>query len=214
MSTVNKIGVLVSGGGTNLQAIIDNIHFGSCNAEIACVISNVTDAYALTRAKQANIPNLVIQHGDYESRTAFETALIEVLQQHQVNIIALAGFMRILGPTLVSEYLGNILNIHPALLPNFPGLNTHQRALDAGVAQHGCSVHFVTEELDGGPVILQAPVDVLADDTAEVLAKRVLEKEHIIYPQCIEWLCDGKIKLQGASAYFEDGHLEQPLLLA
>ena len=208
-----KIAVLVSGGGTNLQAIIDKIHFGNCPAEIACVISNKTDVYALTRAAKAEIISHVIKHGDYKTRQEFEKALISTLDQHGVDIIVLAGFMRVLGKTFINAYSGKILNIHPALLPNFPGLNTHQRAIDAGVNTHGCSVHFVTEELDGGPVILQAEVEILADESAEDLAKRVLEKEHIIYPRCIEWLVDKKIMLRNQQTYYEDKLLNQPLLL-
>ena len=210
---MNNIGVLVSGGGTNLQAIIDKIHLGPCNAQVRCVISNVADVYALTRAKSANIPAQVIKHGDFSTRSEFENALIDAMDIFDVDLILLAGFLRILDQTFIARYRGRILNIHPSLLPEFPGLHTHQRAIDAGATKHGCSVHFATTELDGGPIILQASVPVLADDDADTLAARVLEKEHIIYPMCVEWLCEGKVYFQNGSAYFEQNPLEQPLQL-
>ena len=210
---MNNIGVLVSGGGTNLQAIIDKIHMGPCDAQIRCVISNVPEVYALTRAKSANIPGQVIQHGQFSSRSEFENALIDAMDIFDVNMVLLAGFMRVLDTTFIARYRGRILNIHPCLLPDFPGLHTHQRVLDAGADRHGCSVHFATTELDGGPVILQASVPVLMDDDADSLAARVLEQEHIIYPMCVEWLCEGKIHFQDGGAYFEQQRLEHPLQL-
>ena len=210
---MNNIGVLVSGGGTNLQAIIDQIHFGACDAQIRCVISNVADVHALTRAANANIPHQVIPHTDYVDRSQFENALIDAMDLFDIDMVLLAGFMRVLSPTFISRYRGQILNIHPSLLPKFPGLHTHQRALDAGVKEHGCSVHFATTELDGGPVILQARIPVLTDDDANSLAARVLEKEHIIYPKCVAWLCEKKISLQDNAVYFKQTRLEKPLLL-
>ena len=211
--TAKNIGVLVSGGGTNLQSIIDQIHLGSCNAKITCVISNKAEVYALTRAQNANIPTSVIDHTQYDHRTDFEKILLEELNHHSVEILVLAGFMRVLSETFTDNFKGNSLNIHPSLLPDFPGLHTHQRALDAKVNQHGCSVHFVTGELDGGPVILQASVPVYRKDDAHSLAARVLEKEHIIYPRCIEWLCTQKISLQNGHAYYKDALLKKPLQL-
>lgn len=208
-----RIGVLVSGGGTNLQSVIDHIHVGECNATIECVISNKANVYALTRAKQANIPQHVISHKDHNSRALFESALITTLKKHQVNTVVLAGFMRVLESTFIDAFPGRILNIHPSLLPKYPGLHTHQRALESGDSSHGCSVHFATTELDGGPVILQASVNVSADDSAESLAKRVLEKEHIIYPKCIQWLCEEKIHYQNGSAFYENEKLTMPLQL-
>ena len=210
---LSNIGVLVSGGGTNLQAIIDQIHLGPSDAQIKCVISNIPDVYALTRATDANIPQQVIRHQEFADRSAFENALIDALDLFDVDLIVLAGFMRVLSPTFIARYAGRILNIHPSLLPAFPGLHTHQRAIDAGANEHGCSVHFATSELDGGPVILQAKVPVLSDDDAETLAKRVLEKEHIIYPKCVDWLCQQKISLRGNVAYFENEPLKEPLQL-
>ena len=212
-SVSNKIGVLVSGGGTNLQSIIDHIHFGSVNAQIECVISNVSGVYALTRADKANIPHHVIPHKDYANRTEFESALIEVLDKHNVDTIVLAGFMRVLETTFISHYPGRILNIHPSLLPKYSGLHTHQRVLESGDSSHGCSVHFATTELDGGPVILQASVPVLENDSAEILAKRVLEKEHIIYPKCVQWLCENRIYYKEGYAYFDNQQLTSPLQL-
>lgn len=209
----SSIGVLVSGGGTNLQAIIDKIHLGACNAQIRCVISNVPDVYALQRAKEAAIPSQVIKHTDYSSRSEFENALIDAMDIFDVDMVLLAGFMRILDKTFISRYRGRILNIHPSLLPEFPGLHTHQRALDAATEKHGCSVHFATAELDGGPVILQASVPVLSSDDAITLAARVLEKEHIIYPMCVEWLCEGKIHFQDGNAFYNQERLECPLQL-
>ena len=210
---LGNIGVLVSGGGTNLQAVIDKIHLGPSSAQIRCVISNVADVYALTRAKTANIPSQVIKHTDYASRSEFENALIDTLDIFDVDMIVLAGFMRVLDKTFISRYRGRILNIHPSILPSFPGLHTHQRAIESGATEHGCSVHFATAELDGGPVILQARVPVLDDDDASTLAARVLEKEHIIYPKCIEWLCEGKIYFQDGGAFYEQKRLECPLQL-
>ena len=212
-NTENKIGVLVSGGGTNLQSIIDNIHFGDCSANIECVISNKPNVYALTRAEQASIPTHVVQHNDYTTRQGFEQSMIALLDQHSVNMVILAGFMRVLESHFIERYLGRILNIHPSLLPKFSGLHTHQRALEAGENTHGCSVHFATAELDGGPVIIQASVPVLNNDTEETLAARVLEKEHIIYPLCIEWLCENKIAYQNGMAYFQGTPLNVPLQL-
>lgn len=210
---LGNIGVLVSGGGTNLQAVIDKIHQGPSSAQIRCVISNVADVYALTRAKTANIPSQVIKHTDYASRSEFENALIDTLDIFDVDMIVLAGFMRVLDKTFISRYRGRILNIHPSILPNFPGLHTHQRVIDTGASEHGCSVHFATAELDGGPVILQARVPVLDDDDASTLAARVLEKEHIIYPICVEWLCEGTIYFQDGGAFYEQKRLECPLQL-
>ena len=208
-----RIGVLVSGGGTNLQSIIDHIHLGACNATIECVISNVADVYALTRAQQAGISSHVVSHKNYDSRATFESVLIDTLEKHNVNTVVLAGFMRVLENTFISHYLGRVLNIHPSILPKYPGLHTHQRAIESGDSSHGCSVHFATAELDGGPVILQASVPVLSDDTPQSLAKRVLEKEHIIYPKCVQWLCESKIHYENGDAYFRGSKLTKPLQL-
>ena len=210
---INNIAVLVSGGGTNLQSIIDNIHFGSCNANIKCVVSNVANVYALERTEKANIPSHVVAHGNYKNRQDFENALIQILEKHSVNTVILAGFMRILESTFINHYPGRILNIHPSLLPKYPGLNTHQKAIENHDQTHGCSVHFATTELDDGPVILQASVPVLESDNAETLAKRVLEKEHIIYPMCVHWLCEGTIHHKNGVVYFNEQTLHSALQL-
>lgn len=211
--SADKIGVLVSGGGTNLQSIIDNIHLGDCAAEIECVISNIADVYALTRAEKAGISHHVVSHKDFSHRATFEQALIDTFDRYGVDTIVLAGFMRVLESTFISRYSGRILNIHPSLLPKYSGLHTHQRALDNGDSSHGCSVHFATMELDGGPVILQASVPVLDGDNAEQLAQRVLEKEHIIYPKCVQWLCENRIYYKEGCAYFNEQPLDTPLQL-
>ncbi|MEM7402337.1 MAG: phosphoribosylglycinamide formyltransferase, partial [Pseudomonadota bacterium] len=180
-----KIAVLISGGGSNLQSIIDHVTLGHINASIACVISNNPDVYGLERAKQAQIPTHIIEHNNYLSRESFEQELIKTLAVYSIKLIVLAGFMRVLGPTFINEYPGKILNIHPSLLPKFTGLHTHARALEANEVEHGCSVHFVTTELDEGPLIIQAKVNIEDTDTADELAARVLEKEHMIYPLAV-----------------------------
>lgn len=205
--------MLVSGGGTNLQSIIDHIHVGESHASIVCVISNIADVYALTRAQSADIPHQVISHRQYDSRADFESALINALHAHTVDVVVLAGFMRVLQSGFIDHFAGRVLNIHPSLLPKYPGLNTHKRALEQGDSVHGCSVHFATAELDGGPVILQASVPVLPNDTAEQLAARVLQKEHVIYPMCVQWLCQGRIHYQQGQAYFDGKELLKPLQL-
>lgn len=213
MADNKNIGVLVSGGGTNLQSIIDKIHFGSCNATITCVISNIPDVYALQRAHDAGIPHLAINHLNHSDRQSFELELIKKLKEFNVNIVLLAGFMRVLESTFIDAFLGQILNIHPSILPKFTGLHTHQRAINANEKEHGCSVHFVTRELDGGPVILQSKVPIFKDDDSSTLAKRVLEQEHIIYPMCTQWLCENKIYYRNGQAYYEDNPLTKPLIL-
>ncbi len=193
--------VLISGNGSNLQAIIDDsIH---SNYKVCHVISNKPDAYGLTRAREAGIPSTVIDHRDYASREDFDSALIELIDQQQVDLIVLAGFMRILSPKFVKHYTGKVLNIHPSLLPAYTGTNTHQRVLDAGEKEHGVSVHFVTEELDGGPVIAQEKVKVEKDDTAESLAEKVHAKEHIIYPKVVSWFAAGRITMEANKAVMD-----------
>ncbi|CAK0778647.1 phosphoribosylglycinamide formyltransferase 1 [Gammaproteobacteria bacterium] len=183
--------VLVSGGGSNLQALLD-----SCKiAKIVGVISNEPDAFALTRARRAGVPSEVLCHRDFPSREAYDEALVQRVETYDPGLVVLAGFMRILTPVFVKRFLGQILNIHPALLPAFRGLHTHARALAAGVQEHGASVHFVTEELDGGPVILQAKVPVFPGDTETTLAARVLTEEHKIYPRVVESFAGGRLRL-------------------
>ena len=198
--------VLISGGGTNLQAIIDAAN-RDLPVEIKAVISNQADAYGLERAKQAGIPTAVLKHRDFPDRDSFDAALMKLIDSYRPGLVLLAGFMRILTPDFVRHYHGRMLNIHPSLLPDFQGLHTHQRAIEADVQKHGASIHFVTEELDGGPIILQASVPVLPDDDADNLAARVLEKEHIIYPLAVSWFAQGRLLLNDADQVVLDGKI-------
>jgi len=188
-----RIVVLISGGGSNLQAIIDACASGAVHGEVVAVISNRADAFGLQRARRAGIPTEVVDHREYPERDAFDRALAARIDRHRPDLVVLAGFMRILSPGFVRHYAGRMLNIHPSLLPHFQGLHTHQRALEANHEVHGASVHFVTEELDGGPVVLQAEVPVLPGDDASALAARVLEQEHRIYPTVIQWFAEGRL---------------------
>lgn len=206
MSTPSIV-VLISGSGTNLQAIIDACKAGEIKGQITGVVSNKADAYGLTRANDANIPTAALSHKDFDTREAYDQELIKVIDQFQPDLVVLAGFMRILTPAFVKKYLGKMLNIHPSLLPKYQGLNTHQRAIDAGDEEHGVSVHFVTEELDGGPVILQAKVSIEENDTADELAKRVHQQEYIIYPKVIDWFCQGRLKMVDGYAVLDSTRL-------
>ncbi|WP_024872875.1 phosphoribosylglycinamide formyltransferase [Tolumonas lignilytica] len=195
--------VLISGTGSNLQAVIDACKAGKIAGRVSAVISNRSDAYGLQRAQAADIPTAVISHQDHPDRAAYDAALMAEIDRHQPDLIVMAGFMRILTPAFVNHYAGRMLNIHPSLLPKHQGLHTHQRALDAGDAEHGASVHFVTEELDGGPVILQAKVPVFAEDTAEDLAQRVHVQEHQIYPLVINWFCQKRLMMKEGKAWLD-----------
>jgi phosphoribosylglycinamide formyltransferase-1 len=188
-----NIVVLVSGSGSNLQSIIDHADSGALDARVAAVISDNPEAYGLVRAKQAGVPALVLCPDDYSSRDAFEIALVDLVTQYRPRLIVLAGFMRILGPQFVNAFNTCIVNIHPSLLPRHRGLNTHQRAIDAGDSEHGATVHFVTAELDHGPVIIQAAVSIDPADNATSLQRKVLREEHVIYPKAIQWIADGTI---------------------
>ncbi|TDV70340.1 phosphoribosylglycinamide formyltransferase [Pseudomonas sp. LP_7_YM] len=199
--------VLLSGAGGNLQAMIDSLQDGSGPGRIRAVISNRADAYGLERAKSAGIETRVLDHKVYEGREAFDTALIELIDTFTPKLVVLAGFMRILTPGFVRHYHGRLLNIHPSLLPLYKGLHTHQRVLESGDAEHGCSVHFVTEELDGGPLVVQAVVSVELHDTPATLAQRVHAREHLIYPLAIRWFAEGRLAL-GEHGAILDG---QPL---
>ena len=191
----SRIVVLISGSGTNLQAIIDASQADDYPGSIVGVVSNKSDAYGLTRAENANIATIALSHKDFDSRESYDQALIAEIDKLSPDVIVLAGFMRILSPAFVKHYQGKLLNIHPSLLPKYQGLNTHQRAIDAGDKEHGVSVHFVTEELDGGPVILQAKVPVFEEDTSDDLAARVHEQEHRIYPLVVKWLCEKRLSM-------------------
>lgn len=182
--SLSKIVVLISGSGSNLQSIIDNAE--DIGVKIQCVISNKADSFGLTRAKNANIPTLLIEHQTGLTREAFDEKLAQAICQFSPKLIILAGFMRILSTGFINKFAGKMLNIHPALLPKFKGLNTHQRAIDAGEKFAGASVHFITNKLDSGEVIMQKSVAISPDDNAETLAKKVLIQEHILYPQAIK----------------------------
>ena len=185
--------VLISGNGSNLQSIIDKAN--SIDLTICCVISNKTDAFGLKRAAKVGIPFKAIDETLFDSKLGFDQKLIKVVENYQPEVIILAGYMRILSADFISKYFGKILNIHPSLLPKFKGLNTHQRAIDALEKRHGASVHFVTEELDGGPVIAQDFVRINSTDNVQTLAKKVLDKEHDLYPKTIHWYTQGRLKL-------------------
>ena len=185
--------VLISGNGSNLQSIIDNAK--SIDLTICCVVSNKMDAFGLKRAAKVGIPCVALDETLFDSKLGFDQEIMKVIDNYQAKVIILAGYMRILSADFISKYSGKILNIHPSLLPKFPGLNTHQRAIDASEKKHGASVHFVTEEVDGGPVIAQQSVNIDSTDNPQTLAKKVLEKEHILYPKVICWYTQGRIKL-------------------
>ena len=189
-----RLVVLISGNGSNLQAIIDDITKNNLPAKIVAVISNKADAYGLERAKKAGIEQRVLSHCGFNDRKQYDLALKALIDEYRPDLVILAGFMRILSNEFVKHYSHKMMNIHPSLLPKYKGLNTHQRVLDAGEKEHGCSVHFVTPELDDGPVILQARVEIKDNDTAETLAARVHEQEHRIYPEAIRLFAENKIK--------------------
>ena len=198
-----RLVVLLSGSGSNLQAFIDSIARGELPATIAGVISNRADAGGLQRAAAAGIDTATLDHKSFSSREAFDEALLARVSSYTPDLIVLAGFMRILTPVFVHPLTGRLLNIHPSLLPKYPGLHTHQRAIDAGDTQAGATVHFVTEQLDGGPPIVQARVPVLPDDNAAALAARVLEQEHRIYPLAARWYAQGRLQLRDNRALLD-----------
>ena len=215
-STTCDVVVLLSGTGSNLQALIDSTRTGDSPVRIRAVISNRADAYGLQRARDAGIDTAVLDHKAFDGREAFDTALVELIDGYQPQLVVLAGFMRILSAGFVRHYQGRLLNIHPSLLPKYKGLHTHQRALEAGDAEHGCSVHFVTEELDGGPLVVQAVIPVELDDTPERLAQRVHSQEHLIYPLAVRWFAEGRLRLGEHGALLDgqplaaSGHLIRP----
>ncbi|PTS82921.1 phosphoribosylglycinamide formyltransferase [Pseudomonas sp. HMWF032] len=204
MSAQCNVVVLISGSGSNLQALIDSIAHDGNPARIAAVISNRADAYGLERATQAGIATAVLDHKQFDGREAFDAALVEAIDAFDPQLVVLAGFMRILTPAFVSHYTGRLLNIHPSLLPKYKGLHTHQRALEAGDSEHGCSVHFVSEELDGGPLVVQAVVPVQSDDSPTSLAQRVHEQEHVIYPLAVRWFAEGRLQLAAQGAMLDE----------
>jgi phosphoribosylglycinamide formyltransferase-1 len=207
-----RTAILVSGSGTNLQAFIDAVAAGSLDLDLCVVFSNNPNAFGLERAEKAGIPTACIQHGDFPDRESFDRAVIAELDRWNPELLILAGFMRILSPAFVSHYEGKILNIHPALLPKYPGLNTHQRVLDAGDEWHGSTVHFVTEELDGGPRILQGRLPVDPQESAEELQHRVQAIEHKIYPQAAGLVGSGRVVFRNGRAWIDGELADEPML--
>jgi phosphoribosylglycinamide formyltransferase 1 len=198
---IPKLGVLISGRGSNLQALIDAIAGGTLHATIAVVISNIATAPGLERARRAGIETLVMPHSG-SSRDAYDRELVQALEQRRVNLVCLAGFMRRLGPAFIAAFPNRILNIHPSLLPAFPGLDAQRQAFDHGVKITGATVHIVDADLDTGPIVLQAPVPVLPGDTVASLAERILEAEHRIYPQAVQLMLDGEWEIEGRRLVF------------
>ncbi len=198
-----KIGVLVSGRGSNLQAIIDAVSSKKINVEIAVVISNVPGAAALERARKHGIKAVVIDGREHSDRSSYDIQVIKTLEENKVGLVCLAGYMKLLSPELVQHFRGRIMNIHPALLPAFPGLHVQRKALEYGVKFSGCTVHFVDEGCDTGPIIIQAVVPVLDNDTEESLSARILDEEHRIYPEAIRLFSEGKLKIEGRRVKIE-----------
>ncbi|MBD3611951.1 MAG: phosphoribosylglycinamide formyltransferase [Hydrogenovibrio crunogenus] len=211
MTTKMRIAVLISGKGSNLQALIDQA--SQSRYEIGLVLSNRPHAKGLQKAEKAGIPTAILDHSQFDSREAFDTAMIQIIDSHKIEAVILAGFMRILTPIFTDHFLGRMLNIHPSLLPKYPGLNTHQRALEAHDKEHGLSIHFVTSELDGGPVILQAKVPVTQGDTVDSLQKKVQVQEHIAYPLVTNWLASGDLIFKNNQAWYKNTHLTTPIQL-
>jgi phosphoribosylglycinamide formyltransferase-1 len=215
VSAIRKIRlvVLISGRGSNLQAILDQAVSGELPVEVAAVVSNRPGVHGLERARQAGVPALELDHKNFADRPEFEAALIETIDRRQPDLVVLAGFMRVLTAGFTEHYRGRLLNIHPSLLPKFRGLHTHERAIAAGETEHGASIHFVTAELDGGPVIVQARVPVLPGDDSDALAARVLEQEHRLYPLAIRWFAEQRLRLEGEQVWFDGQPLVEPLRL-
>ena len=207
-----KTAILISGSGTNLQAFIDAVGRGDLGLQLCVVFSNNANAFGLERADKAGIPTACIQHRDYPDRESFDDAVIAELDRFEPDLLVLAGFMRILSSRFVKHYHGRILNIHPALLPLYPGLNTHQRVIDAGDEWHGSTVHFVTEKLDAGPRILQGRLAVKPGETAEQLALRVQAVEHQIYPRAAGWVGSGKVKFQDGDCWVDGRPADEPVV--
>ena len=209
---MKRVVVLISGQGRNLQALIEAQHKGLLGAEIVAVISNRADAQGLERARAAQLPIQVVPHAAYAERSAFDEALAQAIEQYSPDIIVMAGFMRVVGDAFIRRFRGRMLNIHPSLLPKYPGLKTHQRALDAGDAEHGATVHFVTEELDGGPLIIQGRLSLKPQDEAQSLAERVMQDIELrIYPQAVAWMARDEINLCENAVMFRGQSLKLPL---
>ncbi|MCG5531429.1 phosphoribosylglycinamide formyltransferase [Halorhodospira halochloris] len=208
-----RIAVLISGSGSNLQALLDAAAQGALAGEISAVISNRNDAYGLQRAAAAGLEQHVVDHRNYPDRESFDAALVAKLKELDTDIVVLAGFMRILTPTFIEPFWGRLLNIHPSLLPAFRGLHTHQRALEEQVSEHGCTVHFVTPELDAGPSIIQGVIRVTEQDTEQTLQRRTQRMEHLIYPRAVDWLSSGRLELDGNLPHLDGEQLKAPVRL-
>jgi phosphoribosylglycinamide formyltransferase-1 len=207
-----RVVVLVSGRGSNLQAIVREIEAGRLDAQVTAVISDRADAAALPWASERGIATAVLAPKSYSGRDAYGDALAKLVDSHAPDLLVMAGFMRILSDGFVNRFLGRALNIHPSLLPKYTGLHTHRRALEAGDRVHGASVHFVTPELDGGPVVLQASVPVLPGDDENRLAARVLRQEHMIYPESIGWFADGRLEMRDGAPWLDGRPLTAPIV--
>lgn len=201
--SASQILVLISGSGSNLQSIINACNSGEIRGKVVAVISNVPEIRGLERAAKAEIPNMVVNHQSYSSRSEFDDELCKIINRFNPDLVVLAGFMRILSKDFVKKFEHKMINIHPSLLPAYPGLNTHQRAIDARDREAGATVHYVTSELDGGPCILRSKVRIDPEDTAADLAQRVLEREHIIFPKVVEWFCDRRITLNNGVVFID-----------
>lgn len=206
-----RAAILISGGGSNLQAFIDAVAAQTLELQIPVVVSNRADAAGLSRARNAGIETACISNSVFADREQFDAALADLLDRFRPDLILLAGFMRILTASFVARYEGRIMNIHPSLLPAYPGLHTHQRVINAGDRRHGCTVHFVTERLDGGPAIIQARVPVMEDDDADTLAARVLKMEHQIYPRAAALFAAGRLQYRDGAAWLDGEALEEPI---
>ncbi len=213
MSAKPGLVVLISGRGSNLQAILDQAAAGQLPVALRAVISNRPGVQGLERARRAGVSALALDHTAFPDRPAFESALMEMIDAQRPDLLALAGFMRVLTADFVTRYQGRMLNIHPSLLPKYRGLHTHERAIAAGDREHGASVHFVTPELDGGPVFLQARTPVLPDDDPDTLAARVLKQEHRLYPLAIRWVAEGRVAMADDRLLLDGRPLEQPIIL-
>ena len=207
-----RAAILISGGGTNLQAFIDAVAAKTLELDIALVLSNKADAYGLERAKKAGIPTACIDHTAFNDRESFDRAMAEQIDNADIDLIVLAGFMRILSPWFVRHYEGKVLNIHPALLPKYPGLDTHRRVLEAGDAEHGSTVHFVTEELDGGPRILAGRLQTREGESPDELMHRVQALEHVIYPRAAQLFAAGRIRFEDGRTLLDGNPLPVPLI--
>ncbi len=196
MSKILKLGILISGSGTNLQSIIDNCNQNQINAKVEVVISSKAKALGLKRAEEANIPGLVFKRKGFKSKKEMDLAMVAKLKEFQVDLVCLAGYMRVVSPAFLEQFPQRVINIHPSLLPSFPGLEAQVQALNYGVKISGCTVHFVDEKVDHGPIIIQATVPVMDDDTLELLQQRILQQEHVIYPKAIDWIARGMVEIK------------------